>query len=146
MRKNAAPPPAPPTALSWTDRALQTLGLVGVPQADPDAPRAAGPTLRLVEPPDGHELRSTVDRALDALDSDTEAGRRVSRALEGQRGRVTVSPDGKPQLDGRSCCYDVAKWVQGNLPSIQLGELFRCRTCRAVWTVDNLVREERKHG
>lgn len=109
-------------------------------------PKAASPTIALVRGP-ANDIPDLVADVMDALDSDHPGGRRVSRALRRRRSRLLgADADGHPTMDGRRCCYDVALWLNQRAGQIKPEEFFRCRVCGAVWTVINLVREERLHG
>ena len=110
-----------------------------------DAPRAAGPTLRRVRGPDDDRF-VLLDDVMDTLDSDLPGGRKVAKVLSRRQRLLGHDGQGNATIDGRTCCWQVAQWIDSNLHSIGMGELLRCRECGAVWTVDNLVREERRHG
>ena len=135
---------------SMSEYAQRTLsGLLGMYEEEElghnAAPRAGGPTLRLVRGPDDDRM-ALVDDVFDALDGDLPGGRKIAKALRKEQRLLGHDGKGKATIDGRTCCWEVAKWIDTNMASIDLGELLRCRGCGAVWTVDNLVREERRHG
>lgn len=133
-----------PSARRLADLLGLTVGKHGMSLLE--APRAGGPTLVGVKGPDD-DTSIVVDELLDALDSDLPGGRQVSRMLKRDRSRLLGhNASGEPTIDGRTCCWQVAKWLDKRLGQVQPGELFRCVGCGAVWTIANLVREERSHG
>ncbi len=113
-----------------------------------EPPRAAGPTLVRVEGP-GDVEGEIVDALLDALDEDVPESRRLRRRLRQAERRTSLlgmDAQGRPTVDGRRCCYTLAQDLDRKLFQVKPEDVFKCSGCGAIWRIDNLVREERKHG
>ena len=116
-----------------------------------ETPRSGGPTLVLVEESPADEDAALTMDVLDLLDSDIIQGRTLRRArLQRRKRRRTQlsgqDDDGNPTVNDRTCCYLLAQELNRMLGTIAPGDLFKCRTCSSVYRIDNLVREERRHG
>jgi len=114
-------------------------------------PRHGGPTLVLVEQSPLDEQAALAADVLDILDSDTPEGRslRRRRRRNQRKNRTDLlgqNEAGEPTVNDRTCCYRLAQELNRKLHEINPGDHFKCLGCESVYRLDNLVREERKHG
>lgn len=104
-----------------------------------EPPKAAGPTIVLVEDP--HRDAQTVSDSLDEF----LLGPKPNRWLQRYSKRGLQRTEEGPVIEGRRCCVQLALRLNRRLHVLRLPSTHTCE-CGAVWRVEMRVREERRHG
>lgn len=101
----------------------------------------AGPTLVLIDEP--LEELEVVAALMDELEG--SEGRRRNRWLARQKNTgIAVGEEG-PVLNGRRCCYQLARKLDRRLSRLRLPSRHFCPECGTEWEVRTTVREARPH-
>jgi len=102
---------------------------------------SASPTLVLLEDPVG-DLEELVEATA------MEEGKRPSAFLRRRKDRQLGldASTGAMVLNGRECCMNLVRALNRQLHRMRLPTEHVCVGCGTRWGVQNLVREERRHG
>lgn len=132
-----------------TRRALERCGALH-PHVMPDdrrgAPSSTSPTMFVVEDPVTdveEELLRYTDENPDARRDDARVARRLR---EMANAGVQLDAEGVPVLNGRRCCFELSRELDGKMHRLALPSEHLCPGCGTRWRVETRVREERHHG
>jgi len=102
-------------------------------------PKSSSPTLVKVRDP-VEDVEAVVELEMES----NHYGRKANRLLRKRGSMIGVDEEGRPTLDGRRCCLQLALSIDRKLHRIKMPAEFTC-DCGTVWRVESRVREERHH-